>query len=268
MCSSDLGQTFASFDNNLRIYKTHWVLDNTPPTGSETTLLVNYASGVNAANAALFTDEVGYPGLEFMPLDPPAEAQIDNFGVRATGYIEFPVAGVYYLGICHDDNFTAFIGGQRLAQNIDPGNPTVFKINVPEAGIYPIQIDLAEQGYYSYLSIFQTDGCGSYQTLINDGTQVKVYTDVPGGTMPPTNYEALNIVTADPAEKVGEVGQGTNPGFLYDYRLLREDVPFDLNSHVDAAMIYGEHVPAEVFTIMEEGVVQVVNWTGDRKGVG
>src|SRR5690606_2178864 len=48
--SEESGQTFASFNLDQRIYKTHWVLDNTPPTASETTLLVNYASGVNAAN--------------------------------------------------------------------------------------------------------------------------------------------------------------------------------------------------------------------------
>ena len=266
--NEESGQTFASFDTFQRLYKTHWVLDHTPPTGSETTLLVNYASGVNAANANLFTDEVGYPGLEFMPLDPPAEAQIDNFGVRATGYIEFPVPGVYYLGTCHDDNFTTFIGGQRIAQALGTGNPTLYKVDVPEAGIYPIQIDLAEQGYYSYFSVFQTDGCGGAFTLINDGTQVKVYTEVPGGTIPPTNYDALNIATADPAEKVGEVGQGTNPGFLYDYRLLRTDVPFDINSHVDAAMLFGVNVPTEAFTIMEDGVVQVVNWNGTAVTAG
>ena len=269
--NEESGQTFASFNNDLRVYKTHWVLDNTPPTASETTLLVNYASGVNAANAGMFPGEVNYPGIPFMPQDPPAEEQIDNFAVRATGFIEFPVPGVYFLGTCHDDNFTTFIGGKRLAQATGTGNPTRYKINVPEAGIYPIQIDLAEQGYYSYFSVFQSDGCGGASILINDGSQVKVYTDVDGGVIPPTNWDALNIVTADPAEKVGEVGEGTNPGFAYKYRVMTQAAPIgvvDLNSYVDAAMVLSPGVPDEIFTILDDGVVPVVNFNVDTNQAG
>ncbi|MGI6301078.1 MAG: PA14 domain-containing protein [Verrucomicrobiota bacterium] len=264
--------TLASENGDEALRKAQWALDNMPQAGAETSLFVNYASGVNAANAnGSFENETGYPGIGFLPLDPPAEEQIDNFVVRATGYIEFPVAGRYYLGTTHDDGFTTMIGGKRIATHGGVENPTLYKFNVEEPGIYPIQVDLFEQGYYSYFSVFQTDGCGGEFTLINDDTQVKVYTDVPGGSIPPTDY-GINIVTADPAEKVGEVGQGTNPGFAYKYRIIQEannlGLPADLNSHVDAALYLLPPILPDAFTLIEDGVTQVVNWNGTATQAG
>ena len=274
--NEESGQVFATFDIAQRIYKTHWVLDNTPPTASETPLVVNYASTEYAADAPpLFQNESPFPGIEYVEAvwanteeDPvPEEVKIDNFAVRATGFIEFPEPGMYFLGLTHDDNFTMFIGGERLFQDLDTGNPDIYKVFVPEAGVYPIQVDHAEQGWYAHLAIFEADAAGKPLGLINDGSRVTVYLAVDGAEIPPTNYDALNIVTADPAEKVGQVGEGTNPGFNYDYRSVRNDEEFfldylDLNNHIDAAMVLTPGVPADTFLLTETGVVDVVNYRG------
>lgn len=258
--NEESGQFFASVDATAAMLKTHWVLDNTPPTGSETSLLVNYASGENAANANPFAAESGYPGIAFMPLDPPAEEQIDNFAVRATGFIEFPEAGPYQLGASHDDGVTVFIGGEVVFQNLGTGAQQSLFV-VTEPGLYPIQVDMFESGYYSYLSVYQFDGCTGISTLINDGSPVKVYTQLDGASIPPTNYGQYNIATADPADKVGEVGEGTNPGFDYIYRNIDTNI-FQLNGYIDADIALNAALPANMILNEVTGVVDVANWSG------
>ncbi len=278
-----IGQTIASSNNLERTYKTSWVLDHFVPIATDTPLLVNHASCQYAANANnMFDAELPYPGIDYLEStewanteeDPvPEELKVGDFAVRATGFIEFPEPGIYLLGVTHDDNFAIFISGKRLFQNIDPGTD-VFKVSVPEAGVYPIQVDLAEQGWYSYFSIFEVDPVTAQSSLVNDGSRVRVFLEVPEAEIPPTDYTGLEdtVLTVDPAAKVGEVGEGINPGFNYEHVLVSTNtVPYQyqLVSPVMASALFDD--PVGVGDLIEsrtEGVVQVVNWSGTGEDAG
>lgn len=118
--------------------------------------------------------ELPFPGIPGVGTVVPGS--LDNIAGEATTYVQFPTAGMYYLGINRDDGFLLTVatteGGRSLVSGpnvqeigrVEPGGgidanviQNFMAINVPQPGVWPLRLLWFEGNGGAALEWFQTD---------------------------------------------------------------------------------------------------------------
>ena len=120
------------------IWSARHLMDTTPggtPVGPVVTKVVDYRDPQSGS-------EGNFGGTPPWPLNTSAD---DNwFATRASGLIYFPSAGVYSFAEGSDDGFRLRVGNQVIGEygagRGHPGNANTMYVDIPEAGLYPIEL--------------------------------------------------------------------------------------------------------------------------------
>ncbi|MBP7936902.1 MAG: hypothetical protein KA354_19850 [Phycisphaerae bacterium] len=139
-------------------------------------IATDLASGVNA-HLSLLASVTGEPAVDYVDTGDNGNlgrgryfpgltdgADHDNFAMTAKGWIQFPAAGDYSLGIGADDQVEVSIGGQVVLSGftgmyVGQNEDIRCNLHVDPAGIYPIQI--------TYVAATSGDGVEFYRRLTN-----------------------------------------------------------------------------------------------------
>jgi len=142
----------------------------------------------------------------------PGTASTD-YAIRATGYIEFPAAGVYGLDVASDDGYIMWIAGTivghyRTTRGSTTAGSPVF-VYVSEPGIYDIRAEMFNRSGGSSMEVFEYLPDRSRALINSDRSRLKAYRDLPE---PPASAKYANAVRVPAAAKAATLEDGLNPG--------------------------------------------------------
>jgi len=149
----------------------------------------------------------------------------DRFAFRGEGYIVFPAAGTYLLGVDSDDGAWLRIGKQVIYSSGCCPN-TRFELNVTDPGTYPVRVELIEYTGDARIDFYQY-APDAYPVSVNDpASTLKVFDSATTGEYDwPGTYWNISA-----SRKVAEVGQGGTPG--WNATLAKAPVGIDLDANI------------------------------------
>ena len=151
--------------------------------------------------------------------------QADEFAMRAEGFATFPAPGIYILGVDSDDDAFVRFGKQTVYSTGCCPN-RVFQLNVPEAGTYPVRVELIEGMGDARIDFYEFGTVG--RASVNaPGSSFQIHQSATSG---PYAW-ATSGVELPAARKVANVGQGDTLG--WNATLSKEPDPLTALSGMD-----------------------------------